>query len=171
MPHSNLVSARVCKYKECMKHILYTCLLLALPFSLSADEDTWNIVRGILAPPTQQEQPAQPPVRQVVQQYPFNPDYPDVYLGDNGSEVESLFLEMVLYGQSQQSQKHFVLISGRSSRGAFQKKITFADLEALLHFQDILEKKKYDRIYFYTDRVNEADYLLLKSPRRNAPQL
>lgn len=154
-----------------MKNICYTCLILALPFSLSADEDTWNIVRGILAPPTQQSQPVQPPVRQQVRQYPFNPDYPDVYLGDNGSEIESLFLEMVLYGQAQQSEQHFVVISGRSSQGAFQKKITFADLDQLRHFQEVFEAKKYDRIYFYTDRVNEADYLLLKSRRRAAPKL
>jgi len=156
-----------------MKNILHYCLLLALPFSLSADEDTWNIVRGILAPPTEQGQPAQnkPAVSQVIRQYPFNPDYPDVYLGDSGSEIESIFLEMVLYGQAQQNEQHFVVISGRSSKGAFQKKITFAGLDELLYFQDVFENKKYDRIYFYSDSVNESDYLLLKSPRREAPQL
>ncbi len=153
-----------------MKPIRLFCLLVALPFSLSADEDTWNLVRGILAPPTQSTQ-STPVVPQVVKQYPFNPDYPDVYLGDNGSELESIFLEMVLYGQAQQSEKHFVVMSGRSSQGAFQKKITFADLDELAYFQDIFENKKYARIYLYTDRVNEADYLLLKSPRREAPKL
>lgn len=154
-----------------MKNILCACLLLALPFSLSADEDTWNIVRGILAPPAQQT--TQPVAPKVVQQYPFSPDYPDVYLGDNGSEIESIFLEMVLYGQAQQTQQHFVVLSGRSSQGAFQKKIMFADLDALLHFQDVFEGKQYDRIYFYTAQssTNEADYLLLKSPRRTAPNL
>lgn len=155
-----------------MKNALYLSLILALPFSLSADDDTLNIIRGILGPPPQQQgQTTQPPARQEVRQYPFNPDYPDVFLGDNGSEVESIFLEMVLYGQAQQSEQHFVVMSGRSSSGAFQKRITFADLEEVRHFQDILENKRYDRIYFYTDRVNEADYLLLKNPRRNAPQL
>lgn len=152
-----------------MKNAFRLLSLLVLPFSLSADEDTWNIVRGILAPPVQQEQTA-PPARKVVPQYPFNPDYPDVYLGDNGSEVESLFLEMVLYGQTQAG-GYFVVISGRSSRGQFQKKIAFADLEGLLHFQGILENKEYDRLYFYTDLVNEADYLLLKHPRRPSPKL
>ncbi|MGZ0656534.1 hypothetical protein ACWPKO_07220 [Coraliomargarita sp. W4R53] len=157
-----------------MRNLLFCCLILSLPFSLSADEDTWNIVRGILAPPVQQEQSVQsvqPSVPPVVRQFAFNPDYPDVYLGDHGSELESLFLEMVLYGQAQQGDTHFVVISGRSSQGAFQKKITFADLDELLYFQDVFEGKKYDRIYFYSDRVNEADYLLLKSPRREAPIL
>ena len=170
-PDSDLVTDLFPRHDLSMKNAFYLSLLLALPFSLSADEDTWNIVRGILAPPTQPAQSTQPPVRQVVKQYPFNVDYPNVYLGDNGSEIESLFLEMVLYGQAQQSEQHFVVISGRSSQGAFQKKITFANLDELLHFQETFEGEKYDRIYFYTDGVNEADYLLLKSPRRNAPQL
>lgn len=78
---------------------------------------------------------------------------------------------MVLYGQTQQDGKHFVVINGRSSQGAFQKKIVFANLEELLNFQDVFENKKYDRIYFYSNGVNEADYLLLKSPRRAVPSL
>ena len=78
---------------------------------------------------------------------------------------------MVLYGQAQQSQKHFVVISGRSSQGVFQKKITFESLDELLHFQGILEARDYNRIYFYSSKVNEAHYLVQKKPTREAPNL
>lgn len=144
-----------------------------LPFSIFADEDTWNLVRGILAPSTNTTQPSVSvqTVPRVTKQYPCSPDYPDVYLGDNGSELESIFLEMVLYGQAQQGNQHFVVLSGRSSAGVFQKKISFSNLDELLHFQGILENKQYDRIYFHSDGKNEADYLLLKSPRRDVPTL
>ena len=155
-----------------MKTPFYYLLILALPFSLIADDEALrSLVRGILAPPAEQSQSSTPPERKVVQQYPFNPDYPNVYLGDNGSDVETLFLEMVLYGQAQQSQKHFVVISGKSSQGVFQKKITFASLDEFLHFQGILEGGDYSRIYFYTNKVNEAHYLVQKKPSREAPQL
>jgi len=153
-----------------MKTILSYCLLLALPFSLYADDEAFrSIVRGILAPTTPPAETT--PAPKVVRQYPFNPEYPDVYLGDNGSEKESLFLEMVLYGQAQEGKSYLVVLSGRSSQGAFQKKMSFETLEAFLHFQEILENKEYDRIYFYAERVNEADYLLQKSPRATAPNL
>lgn len=155
-----------------MKKSFYFLLLFALPISIFANEELINsLFRGILAPPAQQSEPVTPPAPKVVQQYPFNPEYPNVYLGDNGSDIESLFLEMVLYGQAQQSKKHFVVISGRSSQGIFQKKITFESLEAFLHFQYILENKDYNRLYFYTERVNEADYLLQRKPTRKAPKL
>ncbi len=151
-----------------MKNLILIAVCVTLPFSLFADDEAFrSIVRGILAPPVEQSAPAPKPVRQ----YPFNPDYPDVYLGDNGSQEESLFIELVMYGQTQQTQQYFVLISGMSSQGHFQKKMTFENLEALLHFQDIFENKAYDRIYFYTDGANEADYTLLKNPRRVIPRL
>jgi ssDNA-specific exonuclease RecJ len=78
---------------------------------------------------------------------------------------------MVLYCQAQQSKKHFVVISGRSSQGAFQKKITFENLEELNHFQNILENKEYNRIHFYSAKVNEAHYLVQTVLSRQAPNL
>jgi len=127
-------------YEKCILAVV----CFALSCSLFADDDAFrSLVRGILAPPPEQQQseraaPIPPPAPKVVKEYPFNPDYPNIYLGDNGSQKESIFIEMVMYGQSQQSQKHFVLISGKSSQGVFQKKMTFASLEELLHFQGIL---------------------------------
>ncbi|HAV12821.1 MAG TPA: hypothetical protein DCX06_04900 [Opitutae bacterium] len=155
-----------------MNKRILTAVCCVLPFSLFADDDAFrSLVRGILAPPAEQPQPpapTPPPAPQVVRQYPFNLDYPNIYLGDNGSQIESIFIELVMYGQSQQSQQHFVLISGKSSQGVFQKKMTFANLEELLHFQGILENKSYERMYFYTAKVNDADYTVLKKPRRTA---
>ncbi|MGJ8653255.1 MAG: hypothetical protein ACSHX8_08275 [Opitutaceae bacterium] len=153
-----------------MKKLLLSLVCFALPFSLFSEDDVFgNLVRGILAPPV--ERPAESQVQTpapvpVVQQLPFNPDYPNIYLGDNGSQKESIFVTMVMYGQTQQGKKHFVIITGKSSQGTFQKKIIFPSLEDMLHFQGILEGKEYDRIYFYSDQKNEADYTLLKHPRR-----
>lgn len=155
-----------------MKKPFYFLLLFVLPVSVFADDEIINsLFRGILAPPAEQGRTVTPPAPKVVQQYPFNPEYPNVYLGDNGSDIESLFLEMVLYGQSQNTYKHFVVISGRSSQGAFQKKIIFDKVEGLLHFQNTLENNDYSRIYLYSDRVNEAHYLIQKKPSRKAPKL
>ncbi|MEN8662652.1 MAG: hypothetical protein ABF322_10265 [Lentimonas sp.] len=73
-----------------------------------------------------------------------------------------------MYGQTQQIQKHFVVITKKSSRGTFLKKITFPSLEGMLHFQNILESSGYDRIYLYSDGANEAGYAVLTKQRRAA---
>lgn len=155
-----------------MKKTILALVCFVLPLSLFADDDAFrSILRGVLAAPVEQA-PAQPePVAKVVRQYPFNPDYPNVYLGDNGSQEQSIFIELIMYGQTQQGQQHFVVLSGMSSQGKYQKKITFPDLTSMLHFQGIMEGQEYDRIYFYTDRVNDADYTLLKKPRRAVPHI
>lgn len=160
-------------YSAGMKKSILALVCFVLPFSLFADDDAFrSILRGVLAVPAEEAPAAQSqPVAQVVRQYPFNPDYQNVYLGDNGSQEESIFIELIMYGQTQQGQQHFVVLSGMSSQGKFQKKITFPNLEAMLHFQGIMEGQQYDRIYFYTDRVNDADYTLLKKPRRSIPQM
>ncbi len=149
-----------------MKHLSLFCLCLALPFSVFADDDAFrSIVRGILAPPV--EQPAATP--KVIRQYPFNPDYADIYLGDDGATNVSIFVEMVFYGSSEES--YYVLIKGQSSAGAFQKKMTFTDLEGFLHLQRILEQKEYARLYFYSEGRSATDYTLQMKPTRKAPLL
>lgn len=156
-----------------MKKSILALVCFVLPLSLFADDDAFrSILRGVLAPPVGEAPAVQAqPVAQVVREYPFNPDYPNVYLGDNGSQGQSIFIELIMYGQTQQGHQHFVVISGMSSQGYFQKKITFPSLEAMLHFQGIMEGQQYDRIYFYKDGANAADYTLLKKPRRAIPQM
>ena len=132
-----------------MKHWILFSLCLALPFSLFADDDVFgSLLRDILAPPV--EEAAAPARPRVVQQYPFNPDYADIYLGDEGATNVSIFVEGVYYGSTADS--YFILLTGKSSKGNFKKKLSFEDFELFQHFQTTLEQKQYDRLYFYHDQ-------------------
>lgn len=149
-----------------MKNLLLL-ICLAAPLSLVADDDAFrSIVRGILAPPVEHQAPAAP---KVVRQYPFNPDYPNVYLGDSGADNVSIFIEAISYGRSEQS--YYVLLQGKSSAGAFQKKISFTELAGFLHLQGVLEQQQYERIYFYSEGRSASDYTLQAKPIRTAPRM
>jgi hypothetical protein len=151
-----------------MKYWILFSLSLALPFSLRADDDAFrSLVRGILAPPV--EESAAPAKPKVVQQYPFNPDYADIYLGDDGATNVSVFVEAVYYGSTADS--YFILLTGKSSKGNFQKKLSFTDFEVFQHFQVTLEQKQYDRLYFYSDGRSVTDFTLQKKPTRKAPRM
>lgn len=150
----------------------YLLLFLAFSASLTAQSSDGDaiisIMRDILTTP---EQTAPPPKPKKVRQYPFNPDYPNVYLGDAESQNVSIFLELVFYGKAQKGGDYLVLFSGKSSQGYFQKKISFPTLEDFLHFQALLEKQKYERLYLFTDGSNEADYMVIQKPLREAPKI
>ena len=153
-----------------MKHCFLFVLCLALPFSLFADDDAFrDLVRGILAPPVERSAPKAAPKPKVVQQYPFNPDYADIYLGDDGATNVSIFVEAVYYGSTVDS--YFILLTGKSSKGNFQKKLSFSDFGLFQHFQATLEQKQYDRLYFYSDGSSVSDFTLQKKPTRKAPRL
>ena len=153
-----------------MKHCFLFALCLALPFSLFADDDAFrDLVRGILAPPVERSAPKKAPKPKVVKQYPFNPDYADIYLGDDGATNVSVFVEAVYYGSTVDS--YFILITGKSSKGNFQKKLSFEDFDLFQHFQATLEEKQYDRLYFYSDGRSVTDFTLQKKPTRKAPRL
>lgn len=153
-----------------MKYWILLTLCLALPFSLFADDDAFrDLVRGILAPPVERQEPQKPKKPKVVKQYPFNPDYADIYLGDDGATNVSIFVEAVYYGSTPDA--YFILITGKSSKGNFQKKLSFEDFELFQHFQAVLEEKQYDRLYFYSDGRSVTDFTLQKKPARKAPQL
>ena len=160
-----------------MKHTrLHLLLLLAFSLNMSAQSNDgdafFGIMREILAPPQQQQQQQPtPPKVQTIRQYPFNPEYPDIYLGDADSEDVSIFIEAVFYGKAQEAGKYLVVMSGKSSKGNFQKKISFPSLEDFLHFLTLLENKVYDRLYLFSDGSNEADYMLIKKPLRKAPEI
>lgn len=157
-----------------MKKHAYLHLLLVLMFSvnLSAQNNDGDaligIMRDILTAPEQTPPPQKP---KEVRQYPFNPDYPNVYLGDAKSENVSIFLELVFYGKAQEGGNYLVVFSGRSSEGQFQKKIFFPALEDFQSFQSLLETQDYERLYLFTDGSNEADYMVLKKPLREAPKI
>ena len=159
-----------------MKYIrLHLLLLLALSLNTSAQSNDgdalFGIMREILAPPQQQQQQPSPPKVKTIKQYPFNPEYPDIYVGDADSQNVSIYIEVVFYGKAQEAGKYLVVMSGKSSKGNFQKKISFPSREDFLHFQTLLEDKRYDRLYVFSDGSNEADYMLIKKPLSEAPKL
>ncbi|HKK17915.1 MAG TPA: hypothetical protein VJ952_04465 [Opitutales bacterium] len=151
---------------------LHLLLLLAFSLNLSGQSNDGDAIIGIMREilSTPKQQPAPPEVKKI-RQYPFNPEYPDIYLGDAKSENVSVFVEVVFYGRTQDSEKYLVLISGKSSDGNLQKKISFSSREDFLHFQALLENKDYERLYLFSEGSNEADYMLIKKPLREAPDL
>lgn len=147
-------------------------LFLVLSVNLSAqsknDDAIISIMRDILSTPQQTPPPRK---ERKIRQYPFNPDYPNIYLGDAETEDVSIFLELVFYGQAQESGDYLVIFSGRSSQGYFKKKISFPGLDDFQHFQTLLENQDYERLYLFRDGSNEADYMIIKKPLREAPAI
>lgn len=148
--------------------LLFFVFSINLPAQNNDGDAIIGIMRDILTTPEETPPPQKP---KKVREYPFNPDYPEVYLGDAKSENVSIFLELVFYGKAQKGGDYLVLFSGRSSQGPFQKKISFSTLEEFIEFQSVLEKQKYDRLYLFSDGLNEADYMLIKKPLREAPKI
>lgn len=110
--------------------------------------------------------------------YPFNPDYPDFYYGD-----EKVFLELVFYHRNADDSKSFdsrylIKFSGMTRKPNGEKTyITstwgFETLEEFKYYKNLIENKKYYRILLKEPNYGmiNCDILVLMHPRRKIPKI
>jgi hypothetical protein len=104
-------------------------------------------------------------------EYPFNPDYPDIY--SNGGQ---LFLEHIFYkrniDQSTYKKKYLITFSGMSKGGYFYTNLGFNSLEEFLYYQDLIENKKYNKIILSNVKGSQlGEIIVFKNQKRDIPKL
>ena len=117
-------------------------------------------------------------VRTSEKGYPFNPDYPDFYYGD-----EKIFLELIHYKRnaddSKESDSRYVIqFSGMTKKLDGTKKYIsstwgFDNLEEFKYYKGVIENKKYYRILLKEPKYGmvNCDILVLMHPRRKIPKI
>jgi hypothetical protein len=110
--------------------------------------------------------------------YPFNPDYPDFYYGD-----EKVFLELIFYQRNADDSKSFdnrylIQFSGMTRMPNGTKKYLastwgFDSLDEFKYYKDLIENKKYYRILLKEPKYGmvNCDIHVLMHPRRKIPKL
>ena len=115
-------------------------------------------------------------VRTVEKNYPFNPDYPDVYWGDS-----KVFLELVHYTKQVDVAKYgvpyVINFSGMTTKKDGSKKYImsnwgFDTLEEFVYYKNLIENKKYYRILLKEPNNSQlSEILVLMNPRRKIPKI
>jgi len=110
--------------------------------------------------------------------YPFNPDYPDFYYGD-----EKVFLELIFYHRNADDSKSFdsrylIQFSGMTKKPNGTKTYLsstwgFDSLDEFKYYKNLIENKKYYRILLKEPKYGmvNCDILVLMHPRRKIPKL
>ena len=104
-------------------------------------------------------------------EYNFNPDYPDFYYGEH-----KIFLEAIWYHRKADlkifKNRYLIVFSGMSSKGYISTTWGFNKLEDFLHYQNLIENKKYYRILLKKPKESLiGDIIVLMHPKRKIPKL
>ena len=117
-------------------------------------------------------------IKTIEKGYPFNPDYPDFYYGD-----EKVFLEFIFYQMNAESSKswisrHIIKFSGMTKNPDGTKKYIestwgFDSLDAFKYYKNLIEKKQYYRILLKEPGYGmvNCDIVVLMHPRRKIPKI
>ena len=117
-------------------------------------------------------------VRTSEKGYPFNPDYPDFYYGE-----EKVFLELIFYKRNADVSKasdsrYLIQFSGMTLKPDGEKTYIestwgFDTLEEFKYYKNLIENKRYYRIMLKKPNYGmvNCDILVLMHPRRKIPKI